>query len=548
MEYNLADLFESVADTIGDREALVCGEARLTFAELDRRANRVAHHLAAEGVRPGDHVGIQLYNGPEYVETLLGVLKIRAVAVNVNYRYVAEELAYLCADADLVALVHDTEFTPRVLAVLPRLPKLRHRLVVGGGPGGGSAEAPAAGAAGYEEALAAQSAERDFGPRSGDDVYIIYTGGTTGMPKGVMWRHEDLFFAGMGGGDPVGEPVSAPGELAERLAGRQPLVMFPVAPLMHGAAQLATFIGFFQGQRVVLIRRFNAADVLRTIERERVNTINVVGDAMARPLAEALDGPLAGTDLSSLFVISSAGAILSGAVRESLERLLPNTFLIDSFGASETGYNGSGTAGSTPDAGLRFAMTPRTAVLDPAELRPLEPGSDRLGRVAQRGHVPLGYYNDPELTAKTFVEIDGERWVLLGDVARVEADGTISVLGRGSQCINTGGEKVYPEEVEAALKSHPAVFDAVVAGVPDPSYGERVAAVLQARPDAGDRPDADVQRHCRERLAGYKVPRVITWVDAIERSPSGKPDYRWARSVAGDAAAAAATPDGAARS
>jgi len=530
VEFNLADLFESVVDTVPDRDALVCGERRLTFAELDARANRLAHHLAGTGIGPGDHVGIQLYNGPEYVETMLACLKLRAVPININYRYVAAELSYLYEDADLVGLVYDVEFDGRVAGAASALPASA-RLIAVGGPGLPGAES-------YEDVLAAASPDRGFPARSADDLYVLYTGGTTGAPKGVIWRHEDLFFAGLGGGDPMGEPVKTPTELAERVAASYPLVMFPVAPLMHGAAQLATFIGFFGGRKVVLVRRFDPAEVLRAIAREKANVANIVGDAMARPLAEALAGPLAGTDLSSLIAISSAGAILSQSVRDTLGALLPNTVLLDNFGASESGFNGTGVAGSSPESGLRFTVNARTSVLD-EQLRPVEPGSDVVGHVAQRGHVPLGYYKDPKKTAEVFVEVDGERWVLLGDLARVEADGTVHVLGRGAVCINSGGEKIFPEEVEAVLKAHPAVFDAVVAGVPDATYGERVAAVVQLRPEL-DRPESpELDAHCRERLSGYKVPRSYVVAEEIRRSPSGKPDYRWARQTAADAAAPA---------
>ena len=532
MEFNIADLYESVADAIGDREALVLADRRLTYAELDARANRLAHHLAAQGVGPGDHVGVQMYNSIEYVETMLACFKIRAVPVNVNYRYVEEELAYLYDDADLVAVVFDAEFASRVEAVAGRSGKVHHLLVVGAT----ADTALPAGAVRYDEAVAAQPDTRGFGPRSADDLYIIYTGGTTGMPKGVMWRHEDIFFAGMGGGDPMGTPASRPEEVAEKAAGRGPLVMFPVAPLMHGAAQLATWIGFWQSATVVLVRKFDATDVIRTAEREKANSLSIVGDAMARPIAETLEGPLAGADLSSVYAISSAGAILSGAVKDKLQGLLPNVMLLDNFGASETGFQGTGVSGSSPDAGLRFTVNDRTAVLG-EDRKPVRPGSGDIGRVAQRKHVPVGYYKDPVKTAETFVEIDGERWVLLGDMATVGEDGVINVLGRGSVCINTGGEKVFPEEVEAALKAHPAVFDAVVTGVPDQQYGQRVAAVVELRDDVPSPDLADLEEHCRTRVAGYKVPRALVVVDRIQRSPSGKADYPWAAKVARESAA-----------
>jgi acyl-CoA synthetase (AMP-forming)/AMP-acid ligase II len=524
VEYNLADIFESLVDVVGDREALICGDRRLTYADLESRANRLAHHLQSVGVQAGEHVGVQLYNCVEYVETMIACFKVRAVPVNVNYRYVEEELLYLFNDADLVALVHDVEFTPRVNAVRDRAPKLKSFISVGDG------EAPE-GAVDYDDALAAQPDDRDFPPRSADDLYIIYTGGTTGMPKGVMWRHEDLFFAGMGGAEPVGTPVSRPEEVAERAPGRGTLVMFPVAPLMHGAAQLGTWIGFLQASKVVLVRKFDPIDVIETANRERANSLSIVGDAMARPIAEALAGPLKGTQLPSVYAISSAGAILSQAVKDMLSELLPNVALMDNFGASETGFQGTGKEGSSPDAGLKFAVNARTAVLG-EDLQPIEPGSGAIGRVAQRGHVPLGYYKDEVKTKESFVTIDGERWVLLGDAATVEADGTIAVLGRHSVCINTGGEKVYPEEVEAALKAHPAVYDAVVTGVPDERFGQKVTALLQIRPDAVAPTLEEIAEHCTTRVSRYKVPRLVFVVPEIRRSPSGKADYPWAAATA----------------
>jgi acyl-CoA synthetase (AMP-forming)/AMP-acid ligase II len=367
MEYNLADLFESVVDAVPDKVALVVGDLRLTYARLDERANRLANHLLAAGIGPGDHVAIHLYNGNEYVEALLAAAKVRAVPINVNYRYVAGELAALFRDADIAALIYQRELSPRVAEAIAGLPTLRHVISVANG----SDATPAEGAVDYESALEAASPERDFAERSGDDLYIIYTGGTTGVPKGVMWRQEDLFFAGMGGGNPSGEPVSSPEQVAANALGGA-MVMFPVPPLMHGAAQLGTWIGFFAGNTVVLVRQFDAIEVWRAIEREKVNTVSLVGDAMARPLAEALENGLT-VDTSSLFVISSAGAILSGAVREQLVRFLPNLILMDNFGASETGYQGGATPGSTPDTGLTFQMNARTTVVDD-EMKPLVPG------------------------------------------------------------------------------------------------------------------------------------------------------------------------------
>jgi acyl-CoA synthetase (AMP-forming)/AMP-acid ligase II len=538
VEYNLADLFESVADAVPGREALVHldhpgsgAERRLTYAQLDTAANRLAHHLAAHGIAPGEHVGLHLLNGVEYLQTALACMKIRAVPVNVNYRYVADELVYLYRDADLVALVFDAGFTDRVAAALPRTDRLRHLIRVGAPPA--DAPEPAVVPVDFAAAEASGSPVRDFPARSADDRFIIYTGGTTGMPKGVMWRHEDLFFSGMGGGAPTGVPVSRPEELAERVAaGGEGLVFFPTAPLMHGTSTLTAFIGFHYGQKVVVHSKYVPGEVLRTIEREKVTCVSLVGDAMLRPLADALAGPLKGTDVSSMFSLSSSGAILSETVRAQFRVLAPDCMILNNFGSSESGFNGTATDDSGPRRGFRLRVSAHIAVVDPASLKPAAPGE--AGRIALRGHVPLGYYNDPGKTAETFFERDGERWVLLGDMATVDDEGIVTVLGRGSQCINTGGEKVYPEEVEEALKAHPDVYDALVAGVPDPKWGHHVSAVVQLRDGAPALSLEEIQTHCRARLAGYKVPRSLVITPLVQRSPSGKADYRWARAVAAE--------------
>ncbi|MFF7051226.1 acyl-CoA synthetase [Streptomyces griseorubiginosus] len=533
MEYNLADLFESVVDVVPDREALAYldipgtgAERRLTYAELDAAANRIGHHLLDSGIKAGEHVGLHLYNGVEYVQTLLGCLKARIVPVNVNYRYVEEELVYLYRDADLVGLVFDAEFTDRVAAARPHAGSLRHLVRVGTATEqGGLSAVP------FAEAESSGSPERGFPARSADDQFIIYTGGTTGMPKGVMWRHEDLFFSGLGGGAPTGEPVGRPEELAERVAaGGAGITFFPTPPLMHGTSTLTTLIGFNFGQRVVLHRKFVPEEVLRTVEAEKVSAMSLVGDAMLRPLIDALEGPMKGTDMSSVFSVSSSGAIMSDTVSRQFRALVPNAVLLNNFGSSESGFNGTATEDSGPERGFRVRVNARTQVVDPATREPVAVGE--VGRVAQCGHVPLGYYNDPRKTAETFFEKDGERWVLLGDMATVDEEGVVTVLGRGSQCINTGGEKVYPEEVEQALKAHPDVYDALVAGVPDVKWGHHVAAVVQLREGAGGMSLDELQTHCRTRLAGYKVPRQLVIADAIHRSPSGKADYRWAQKVA----------------
>lgn len=524
MEFNHADLFEAVADTLPDRTALVCGDQRLTFRELEEHANRLAHHLTASGVKPGRHVGIQLYNGVEYIATMLAALKIRAVPININYRYVENELRYLYTDSDIVALVFDAEFAGRVTTVARECPLLTHLISVGG---------PVEGAVTYEAALAGQPETRGFPERSGDDVYIIYTGGTTGMPKGVMWRVEDLFFGFANPNLPV---PKVPQDVIDGVRTSGTLVMMPVAPLMHGAAQMATFIAWLtMGSTLVYVRKFDAAEVWATVARERVNSLTITGDAMAIPMVNELEANRDAYDLSSLFAFVSTGGILTGTVRDRLAAALPHVIIMDRFGSTESGSTAEAVSGSSPEKGLRFSPeVPDLAVLDD-DLKVVRPGSGVMGQVARSGYIAMGYYNDPEKTARTFPVVDGKRWLLTGDVATVEADGTIMVYGRGSQAINTGGEKVFPEEVEAVLKGHPAVYDAVVTGIPDERFGYRVAAVIQAYDRAAATAEA-LDAHCRALLSGYKVPRTYAFVSEMRRSPAGKADYRWAREVAQGAA------------
>ncbi|SEF93895.1 Acyl-CoA synthetase (AMP-forming)/AMP-acid ligase II [Thermomonospora echinospora] len=522
MEFNYADLFEGVADAVGERVAAVCGDRRFTYAELDAQANRLAHHLRSAGVGPGQHVAIQLYNGLEYVTGLLAALKIRAVPINVNYRYVEGELVYLYQDSDSVALIYDVEFDDRVAAAAAQAPKLGHFIAVGG-------DSAIPGAVRYEDALRDQPETRDFPPRSGDDLYIVYTGGTTGMPKGVMWQMRQMLHAFW---NPTMPRPQRPEDIIEQARNAGPLVMMPVAPLMHGAAQMATWISWWIGATLVYVRKFDAAEVWRAVEREKVNSITITGDAIAIPMAEEL--ARGSYDVSSLYAYVSTGAILTGTVRERLAALLPNVMILDRFGSTESGSTAEATAGSSPEKGLRFAPDTDNVVVLDESLRPVEPGSGVLGQVARTGYIASGYYNDPVKTARTFPEVDGRRWLLTGDIATVETDGSIAVYGRGSQAINTGGEKVFPEEVEAVLKGHPAVYDAVVTGVPDERWGSRVAAVVQ--PSGETPPVEELDAHCRKHLSGYKVPRTYAFVAEMRRSPAGKADYRWAKEVAQRAA------------
>lgn len=527
MTLNLATLFEAVAAAVPDRAAVVCGDRGLTYADLDARADAAGARLRSAGIAPGEHVGLHMLNGTEYVETLLGCLKIRAVPVNINYRYTDRELHYLYTDAELAGLVVDDEFAPAAARVAEECPDLRVVTVVRTGE---TAEKPA-----WPSRISVGDYTSEPGDpdpslregRSADDRYILYTGGTTGNPKGVVWRQEDFYMAAVKGGNPYGEPRLSAEELADAARNGFELSFLLTMPLMHGAASYTLLMALFTGSKTILMRRFEAMDALRTIDREKPMIVAVVGDAIARPLADAIRAHGAEYDLSSFKVLGSGGAILSRSVQEDFAALIPDIHINNGFGASESGVDGNISVGD--DGLMRLAADPRVTVVD-TDMKPVPPGSDEVGYVARSGNVPLGYHNDPEKTARTFPVVDGKRWTILGDMARVEADGTVVVLGRGSGCINTGGEKVFPEEVEQALKSHPAVMDALVAGVPDDRFGERVAAVVELRPGTSASVD-DLRAHCRELLAGYKLPATVTFTDAIVRSPSGKADYRWAKRV-----------------
>jgi fatty-acyl-CoA synthase len=523
--FNLADLFEVVVDACPDRTALIAGDARFTYRELDERANRVAHAFAAAGLQPGDHVGIYARNRAEWLEAMIGAFKSRTVPININFRYVEDELRYIFDNADLKALVVERTYLPKVAAVRPDAPLLRTVFVLDD-----ESDEPVSGdLLDYETELAKAAPERDFAPRSADDRYMVYTGGTTGFPKGVAWRAEDIFCGALGGGNFSGDPIADPEDLAGKAA-QPPLVQMLTTPLMHGNGQWVTWITLLSAGTAIMWtgHRYDPVEILRTIERERAATAMLVGDAMARPIADELAG--GGYDVSSLKVIGSGGALLSPSVKDQLRALIPGLYISDGFGASEFG------AGAAQNAQGRFPLKPRTAVLGD-DLRPVAVGE--TGRLARTGYIPIGYYKDPDKTAATFpTDPDGVRWVVPGDFARLEDDGTVTLLGRGSVCINTGGEKVYPEEVEGVIKAHPAVYDVVVVGVPDTRFGERVAAVASVR-DGLTVSLAELAEHCRTQIAGYKVPRELVVVDAVPRSPAGKPDYRWAKQVATGAVAAA---------
>jgi len=534
--FNLADLYELVADTVPDRLALVAGDVRLTYAELDARANRFAAHLVATGTAPGAHVGILSRNRAEWVEAMIGSYKARTVPINLNYRYVAPELRYVVDNADLEVLVYERDLAALVATSLEPTAERDLQLVVvedGTSVGGDPVAEAGATAVNYEDALAAASDARSGAPRSPDDLYVLYTGGTTGMPKGVMWRQEDIFFAAMGGGGWGAEPITYPDELADRLdtdpTGRIPMLV--VGPLMHGNAQWAMWNAFMMAGTAVLYtgHRFDPDQLLRIIGDEGVVSTALVGDAMARPLIEALAGAGPGTyDVSSLMVIGSGGAMLSAAVKADLAEQLPGAMIMDRFGSSESGAQGAVEVGAS---GPRFVMSDDTAVLDD-DLLPLVPGDGRIGRLARTGRIPLGYHKDEAKTAATFpTDAHGTRWSVPGDLASVGADGVITVHGRGSASINSGGEKIFPEEVEAAVKSHPRVYDAIVVGLPDERFGERVAALVRLRDQSPDLTLDGLIEHCRAHVAGYKVPRQLLLVDEIPLTAAGKPDTKAAKAL-----------------
>jgi acyl-CoA synthetase (AMP-forming)/AMP-acid ligase II len=530
---NIADLAEHAIDAVPDRVALISDDEQLTYAQLEEKANRLAHYLVDQGVKKDDKVGLYCRNRIEIVIAMLGIVKAGAILVNVNFRYVEGELKYLFENSDMVALVHERRYADRVANVLPETPNVKTILVV---EDGSDDDFLRYGGVEFYAALEKGSPERDFGERSADDIYLLYTGGTTGFPKGVMWRHEDIYRVLFGGTDfATGEFIKDEYDLAKAAAANPPMIRYPVPPMIHGATQSATWMSIFSGQTTVLAPEFDADQVWRAIHHHKVNMLFFTGDAMARPLLDALEASHEGAegkeayDLSSLFLLASTAALFSASIKEKFLELLPNRIITDSIGSSETGFGGTSiVAKGQPHAGgPRVSIDARTVVLDD-DGNEVKPGSGVRGVIAKKGNIPVGYYKDDEKTRQTFRTYNGVRYAIPGDYAEVEADGAVTMLGRGSVSINSGGEKIYPEEVEAALKGHPDVFDALVVGVPDPRFGQHVAAVVHAR--EGTRPAlAELDAFVRKEIAGYKVPRSLWFVDEVKRSPAGKPDYRWAK-------------------
>jgi fatty-acyl-CoA synthase len=542
LDFHFTEVHEAIAAAIPEREAVVFGERRIGFGALSERSRRLANFLLSRGLRVRserarlgghesgqDHLALYLYNGNEYLEGMHGAFRARVAPLNVNYRYVEEELLYLFHNSRARAVLYHAEFAPRIAAIRDRLPELRVLLQVADRSG----ERLLPGAVDYEEALAASSPALPDLPHSPDDLYILYTGGTTGMPKGVLWRSADIFVAAMGGRKLDGSEYASLDEVVAtaRAGGKVRALIGP--PLMHGAAQWGTFINHTMGNPChfsTVVDRFDARDVLESVERERINTLTIVGDAFAVPLLDEM--ARRDYDLSSLFLLGSGGAPLSTAHKRALLARLPNLTILDAIGSSETGAQGNNP--SSRQAGVStgdFRPAPGACVVSEDLTRRLAPGDGEIGWFAQTGRVPLGYLDDREKTQRTFPVVEGVRHSVPGDRARYRDDGGIEVLGRDSVTINSGGEKIFAEEVEHALKQHPAVYDTVVAGRDSERWGQEVVAIVQLRQGAQATPE-DLLAEAGKHLARYKLPKTFVFRDRIERSPSGKADYRWARQQA----------------
>ena len=527
-QFHLADLFETVAATVPDRKAIISDSLSLTYGELDARANALASAMAAGGVKRGDTVGLYMGNRAEYLEAFIAACKIGAAPFNVNYRYRADELRYLFGNAKAAAIVHAAGYSDIVRTLRPDLPDLKLTIAVEGGSG-----ADIAGSLAYDALL-----ETPFsGPwaRDESDVLLIYTGGTTGMPKGVMWPHRAFFFACAGAAgyfNPHG-PAKQPQDIASRAADAWPMSLFPVAPLMHGAAIWAVWSAMLNGLAIVLDEStaFNPVGIWDTVVRRKANMVQIVGDAMAIPLRDALSDHPGRWDLSGVVNFGSGGAVFSRQVKDDFKAFLPpHATITDGMGSTETGISGQAEVSAEGMMRLPGGDGQRVVV----DGRFAEVGE--TGLIARSGNTPVGYFGDPEKSAEVFQTIEGRLWAISGDAARLDPDGMITVFGRGSVCINSGGEKIFPEEVEEALRTHPRILDAVVAGQADARWGERVVGIVSQREGAARPSDEEVRDFLRERLAGYKLPKALVWVDAVKLSAAGKQDYRWAKDVAKDAA------------
>jgi 3-oxocholest-4-en-26-oate---CoA ligase len=533
--WTFADLWEVNADQLPDAPALVQGEVRRSWADLDHRADGVAAWLLGLGIAEQDKVAQYLYNCPEYLESMFAAYKAGLVPVNTNYRYADDELLYLWDNADAVAVVFHGTFASRIDGLRDRLPRVKGWLWVDDGSGPCPAWATP-----YEDA-AAGSVARQRGPwgRDGDHLYMLYTGGTTGMPKGVMWRQDDLVMllsSQLGAGFPA-EPDY---EAVRAMRTGPGAIALPACPLMHGTGALISMVTLTQAGCVVLLeeRNYDPVELLDTVQREKANLVVIVGDAFAKPMLRALDADPDHWDLSSVFAMTSSGVMWSEETKQGLLRHHPAMMLMDGFSSSEAlGMGSSVSGGGSTAETATFQLGPDARVIT-EDGRFVEPGSGEIGMVGVGGRVPLGYYKDEEKSARTFKVIDGVRYSIPGDFAMVEADGTIRLLGRGSVCINTGGEKVFPEEVEEALKTHPSVRDAVVVGVPDEKWGEAITALVEPPPGV-ELDESELIAHVKQRIAAFKAPKQVLLVATVGRAPNGKVDYKRCRAEAIDRAGGA---------
>jgi len=524
MHYQLADLFEALCDAHPEAPCLRGGPVRHTRQSLDARANRLAHVLLQRGHGAGDRIGVYAYSRAEWIEALLACWKIRATAVNINYRYVTHELRYVWENAQMSGLLYEKTFAPQVQALRADFPGIRTYLWLDD-----ESNTAAPSDLAYEAALAAAPSHRGFGERSDDDIFMIYTGGTTGMPKGVLWRHFDFYHNVVC----MNAATDKPESILQNAKPANPLHSLTLSPLMHGGGQFAVIITLLRGGLAVMpvSRSLNPEEILSLIEEEKIVLMSLIGDAMARPIAEAKLKSSRNT--ASLAIVSSGGAILTDPARALLKQAFgEKIYLAGGIGGSEIGSAAVESGNTHQTSGPRFKPNAMMAVLDD-DLKPIAPGDERIGYMAMQGFIPIGYFNDPVKTAAVFrTDANGVRWVLAGDRAKVEADGTFSLVGRDSQCINSGGEKIFVEEVERAIALHSAVQLCAVVGVPDPKWQQKVAAVVELKPGASLNL-TDLQNHCREHIAGYKIPRLLC-LETFRKMPNGKIDYLWAQQVARD--------------
>ena len=537
MEFNAADIFEGVVDRVPDREAIVHGSTRLTYKELDARSNKAANALKKLGIKKGSHIGIYAFNCVEWLEIMLGAYKLCAIPININYRYVEEELKYLIDNADMEAIFYHRQFSKKLENIKSHLPLLKDFICI---EDNSSEDDVIDKSFNFEDLIANEGASRLDVNRSGDDKYILYTGGTTGMPKGVVWRMEDVLMTLGGGIDAVtGEKYPTPEAFADKCLQDQTIAL-ALAPFMHGGAQWQSFNSFFSGWKLIINDQvsFDADYVWEVVAKEKVMNLTIMGDAMGRPLCDALPRAIEkGLDLSSLFVLSSTASVFSASIKDTILEYLPNLFLIDAVGSSETGATGVNIHtkdGKLKDSGggPKFTKPNFSEILN-LDTKEVIPPSDTetIGYLARKGHVPIAYYKDEEKSKKTFIEVGGVRYSIPGDMAKYEEDGQMTLLGRGSVSINSGGEKIFPEEVEMALKAHPNIFDCLVVGVKDDRWGQKVVAVIQRRENDELSLD-DIKDVASKYIASYKMPKEIVFSELIERAPSGKPNYQWAQEFA----------------